>query len=63
MSLENVIFAIVVLAAAGLFAYNVQRLISYLRIARPDPRWDYPLARLGNVSADAAFNPTAAGPS
>lgn len=55
MSGENVVFILVVLAATGLFAYNVQRLVSYLRIARPDPRWDHPIARLGNVLTIAIF--------
>ena len=55
MTGENVVFILVVLAAAGLFAYNAQRLVSYLLIARPDPRWDHPLARLGNVFTIGIF--------
>ncbi len=55
MSTENAIFAIVVLAATGFFAYNARRLISYLRIGRPDPRLDHPLARLKNVLTIAIF--------
>jgi Fe-S oxidoreductase len=55
MRAENVAFALVVLAAAGFFAYSAQRLISYLRIARPDPRLDHPIARLKNVLTIAIF--------
>ncbi|HUO51702.1 MAG TPA: (Fe-S)-binding protein [Gemmatimonadaceae bacterium] len=55
MTGENWLFILVVLGATGLFSYNVQRLIADLRIARPDPRWDHPLARLGNVLTIAIF--------
>jgi len=55
MTGENVAFLFVVVAAAGFFAYNAQRLVGYLRIARPDPRWDRPLARLRNVMTIGIF--------
>ena len=55
MTSENVVFLFVVVAAFGLFAYNAQRLVGYLLIARPDPRWDTPLARLKNVMTIGIF--------
>jgi Fe-S oxidoreductase len=35
--------------AAGFFFYNAQRLVSYLRIGRPDERTDHPLVRTRNL--------------
>ena len=55
MTGENVVFLFVVVAAFGLFAYNAQRLVGYLLIARPEPRWDTPLARLKNVMTIGIF--------
>ena len=55
MDSQNVVFALVVLAATGFFYYSAQRLIGYLRIGRADPRWDHPLARLWNVLRIAIF--------
>jgi Fe-S oxidoreductase/nitrate reductase gamma subunit len=49
MRTENAIFLLVLLIAAGFFSYNVQRLLSYLRIARPEDRGGDPLVRLRNV--------------
>jgi Fe-S oxidoreductase/nitrate reductase gamma subunit len=49
MRTENAIFLLVLLVAAGFFSYNVQRLLSYLRIARPEDRGGEPLVRLRNV--------------
>jgi Fe-S oxidoreductase/nitrate reductase gamma subunit len=49
MRTENAIFLLVLLVAAGFFSYNVQRLLSYLRIARPEDRGGDPLVRLRNV--------------
>jgi len=55
MTGENVVFLFVVVVAFGLFAYNAQRLVGYLLIARPDPRWDTPFARLKNVMTIGIF--------
>jgi len=52
---SNVVFLVVVVIAAGFFSYNVQRLIAYLRVGRPDPRLDHPLARLRNVLVIGIF--------
>jgi Fe-S oxidoreductase/nitrate reductase gamma subunit len=49
MRIENAVFLVVLLLAAGFFSYNVQRLLSYLRIARPEDRGGDPLVRLKNV--------------
>jgi Fe-S oxidoreductase/nitrate reductase gamma subunit len=49
MRTENAIFLLVLLIAGGFFSYNVQRLLSYLRIARPEDRGGDPLVRLRNV--------------
>ena len=49
MRTENAVFLLVLLVAAGFFSYNVQRLLSYLRIARPEDRSGDALVRLRNV--------------
>lgn len=49
MSAENVVFLFVVVAAAGFFALNAQRLVQYLRLGRPEGRLDHPFARAWNV--------------
>ena len=49
MRTENAVFLVVLLLAAGFFSYNVQRLLSYLRIARPEDRSGDPLVRVRNV--------------
>jgi Fe-S oxidoreductase len=47
---SNGIFALIVAIAAGFFAYNVQRLVAYLRIGRlDDSRWDHVPRRLFNL--------------
>ena len=55
MDAQNVVFALVVLAATAFFYYSAQRLIRNLRIGRADPRWDRPAARLWNVLRIAIF--------
>ncbi|HUF28869.1 MAG TPA: heterodisulfide reductase-related iron-sulfur binding cluster [Gemmatimonadaceae bacterium] len=49
MSPSNVLFLVILLLAIGFFVYNVQRLIAYLRVGKPDSRTGEPLARLKNV--------------
>lgn len=44
MPISTIIFVIVLLGALGMFAVSANRLISYLRVGRPDVRWD----RLGD---------------
>src|SRR5687768_16260804 len=39
----------VVVAAAGFFALNVQRLVQYMRLAKPERRLDHPFRREWNV--------------
>ncbi|MER3522718.1 MAG: Fe-S oxidoreductase [Ignavibacteria bacterium] len=47
--LNVVVFAVVLLAALGFFASNVYRLISYLRLGKPDDRFGHVGKRLKNV--------------
>lgn len=50
MTASNGIFALLVAIAAGFFAYNVQRLVGFLRIGRlDDSRWDHVPRRLFNL--------------
>ena len=49
MSTQNVLFLLLVAAAGGFFALNVERLVRYLRIGRALDRNDHPIRRLRNV--------------
>src|SRR3954466_5130906 len=49
MSASNLLFAFILTLGAGFFALNVQRLVSYMRIALPDNRTNDPFVRLANV--------------
>jgi Fe-S oxidoreductase len=49
MSAENVVFLFVLVVAAGFFALNVQRLVRYMRLGKPEQRTDQPFRRLWNV--------------
>src|SRR5918998_6180398 len=49
MTAENVVFLIILVAAAGFFALNVQRLARYMRVGYSEDRSDRPWARLKNV--------------
>jgi Fe-S oxidoreductase len=49
MTTQSVVFLFVLTAAAGFFALNVQRLVSYLALGHPENRTDHPLTRLKNV--------------
>ena len=49
MTTANVLFLLLVAAASGFFALNVERLVRYLRIGRPVERTDHAVRRLGNV--------------
>jgi len=46
---QNVVFLFVLVAALGFFAYNAQRLVTYLRTANDEHRTDHPWTRLRNV--------------
>ena len=48
-SAENVIFLFLVVIAAGFFALNVQRLVQYMRLGRPEFRGDLIWRRAWNV--------------
>lgn len=49
MELKNIIFIVVFLCAFGLLAYNVRRLISYLKVGQKENRFDSPAKRIKNV--------------
>ncbi len=49
MSAENYTFLFALVAAAGFFAFNAQRLVSYMLLGQADYRLDRPFARLWNV--------------
>lgn len=49
MTTENVVFLFVLLIAAGFFSLNVQRLVEYMRLGKPEDRTDHPFQRIWNV--------------
>ena len=49
MSTQNVVFLFVLVAAAGLFSLNIQRLVRYLQLGLPENRTDRPWSRVSNV--------------
>lgn len=49
MTAENVVFLFVLVVAAGFFALNVQRLVEYMRLGKPEQRTDRPFLRAWNV--------------
>ena len=49
MRTENAVFLFVVVIAAGFFALNVQRLVRYMRLGKPERRVDDPFRRAWNV--------------
>jgi len=49
MEVKNIIFVLVFACAFGLLAYNVRRLISYLKIGHKENRFDSPGTRIKNV--------------
>jgi len=55
MQAENAVFLIVATLAAGFFALNVQRLVSYMRLGVAEPRTDQPGRRLWHVLTIGIF--------
>ena len=51
MSTSSVLLAFVLVLGAGFFALNVQRLVRYMQLGRPEDRSDHPATRLRNVLA------------
>src|SRR3954467_2907075 len=49
MTAGSVVFLFVLTLAAGFFALNVQRLVSYLRVGFAENRTDHPLTRIRHV--------------
>ncbi len=56
MTASNGLFALIIVAALGFFASNVQRLVGFLRIGRlDDSRWDAIPQRLANLITIGVF--------
>lgn len=51
MTTQNAVFLFILVIAAGFFALNVQRLVSYLNLGYAEDRTDHPLTRIRNVLA------------
>ena len=49
MSGQNIAFLIVLTIALGFFSYNIQRLVSYLRLGKPENRLEEPGRRTWNL--------------
>lgn len=49
MTLANIVFLVILVLAAGFFAYNIQRLVRYMRLGKPEDRTDHPGVRLANL--------------
>lgn len=49
MELKNFIFIVIFLAAFAVFAFNVKRLIGYLKVGKKENRFDNPSKRIINV--------------
>ncbi len=49
METKNVVFIVVFFAAFGFLFYNFKRIISYLKVGKPENRFDHPGERLKNV--------------
>ncbi len=49
MTGQNIAFLIVLTAALGFFSYNIQRLVSYLRLGKSENRLDHPGRRTWNL--------------
>ncbi|MBC7563499.1 MAG: 4Fe-4S dicluster domain-containing protein [Gemmatimonadaceae bacterium] len=49
MSGQNFAFLLVLVAALGFFSYNIQRLVSYLKLGLPENRLDHPERRTWNL--------------
>ena len=68
MTASNGLFALIIILAVGFFAYNVQRLVAYLRIGRlDDSRWAHIPRRVGNfieigIFQKKIFRDSVAGP-
>ena len=51
MTAQNAVFLFVLVIAAGFFALNVQRLVSYLNVGHAEDRTDHPVTRIRNLLA------------
>ncbi|PLX23819.1 MAG: Fe-S oxidoreductase, partial [Ignavibacteria bacterium] len=67
MEIKNIIFLLVLLAALGIFGYTARKVFGYLKIGKPENRFDHFDKRIGNVIAIALgqtkiFRDSVAGP-
>jgi Fe-S oxidoreductase len=53
MEIKNIVFLFVLAAALGLFGYTARKVFGYLRLGKPDNRFDHFDKRIGNVLAIA----------
>ena len=51
MTAQSAVFLFVLVIAAGFFALNVQRLVSYLNVGHAENRTDHPVTRIRNLLA------------
>ncbi|MEW5844016.1 MAG: (Fe-S)-binding protein [Bacteroidota bacterium] len=47
--MRQIIFLIIFFGAIGFFVYNLRRILSYIKLAQPENRFDNPLQRIKNV--------------
>lgn len=47
--MRQIIFLIIFVGAIGFFVYNLRRILSYIKLAQPENRFDHPLQRIKNV--------------
>ena len=53
MELKNVVFLIVLIGFLGFFAYTTRKIVGYLKLGKPENRFDHFDRRVGNVLAIA----------
>lgn len=53
MEIKNIVFLIVLIAAFGVFGYTARKILGYLKLAKPENRFDHFDKRIGNVLAIA----------
>ena len=53
MEIKNIIFLFVLIAALGAFGFTMRKVLGYLRIGKPENRFDHYDKRIGNVLAIA----------
>lgn len=49
MEIKNIVFLLVLIASLGAFAYTARKVLGYLRLGKPEQRFDHFDKRIGNV--------------